>query len=77
MENFAVIVVGLGFTILGLFQYMQEQDKDADKRRKNLFTELEIAKLEIIKLKGSLARERRLKLEARARCRHYRKLLKK
>jgi len=77
MEDFAVVVVGLGFTILGLFQYMQVQDKDADKRRKELFTDLEIAKLEIIKLKGSLAKERRLKIQARRRCRHYLKLLKK
>ena len=77
MGEFAVVVVGLGFVILGLFRYMQDQDKDADKRRKELFTELEVAKLEIVRLKGALAKQRRLKIEARQRCRHYLKLLKK
>ena len=77
MEDFAVVVVGLGFTILGLFQYMQKQDSDADKRRKELFTALEIARLEVIRLKGALAKEKRLKIEARRRCVRYAKLLKK
>ena len=65
MENFAVVVVGLVFIIIGLFEWSQKQDKEADIRRRSLFAELEIAKLENIHLRGRIARERRLKLEAR------------
>lgn len=64
MEDLVIVVVGLAFVLLGVFQYMQEQDKRSDKRRQELFAELEEAKLQNIYLKGVAAREKRLRLEA-------------
>jgi len=74
MGELIVVIVGLASVILGLFQYMQNQDKANDNRRQSMFAELEKVKLQNIKLQGKLAREQRLHLETKEkfnRCRKY------
>ncbi|KKN27187.1 hypothetical protein LCGC14_0867070 [marine sediment metagenome] len=71
MGEVIVVIVGLSSVILGLFQYMQNQDKANDTRRQTLFAQLEQAKLANITLKGALAREKRHHLETKSKCRRY------
>ncbi len=73
MGELIVAIVGLSSVILGLFQYMQNQDRANDTRRQTMFAELEQAKLANITLKGALAREKRLHLETKLKFRKCRR----
>jgi len=78
MEEFVPIIVGLALVLVGVFQYAQERDKQADAKREELFAQLEKTMLQnvaltakVIRWKGLAHRERTLKLEARAVAKRY------
>jgi F0F1-type ATP synthase membrane subunit b/b' len=61
-----VAIAGMAFVVLGLMQYMASIMKNADKRRQEIFAELEVVKLKNLELTADRDKYKRMYFEARS-----------